>query len=413
MEQFYTFYCLTYNKRDILKRLGYRPVYFVLKFLENNDFEEKLPWRGRDVGYMEHLTKNGSKNLCKEIRFDEETVYINENTTTGIAIRKRCEPIQTLSIMLDRNMINWWCIYWIIGSGHINCLNLLHEKERLRRGRDVEFCAIAAKYGQLECLMHLCRLGYRTDLSTGLTACRYGNLSCLKYILERKCDVCYGCDFDATGIEKCECGGVYRNAPFELEKYTLDVLGKMSGESGHLDCIAYLLDKGTSEVCVVHAACCENRLNILQYVVSRNPTFVIGDRVIDCIFFYGRVNFLDFVCGLNPDIDLTAYVSRGQRNIIEHIVFNYDTFFDCHNTSTIAARGWFDLLKHLHENKRCKWSLNTCAYAARNGHLDCLRFLFENGCNYADNIRSNNQACQEYIETHMLPKKKKPRGFRN
>ena len=38
-----------------------------------------------------------------------------------------------------------------------------------------------------------------------------------------------------------------------------------------------------------------------------------------------------------------------------------------------------DILIFLHKNK-CPWDTRTCAYAAWNGHFECLKYLHENGC---------------------------------
>jgi len=44
-----------------------------------------------------------------------------------------------------------------------------------------------------------------------------------------------------------------------------------------------------------------------------------------------------------------------------------------------AVKGHLDCLKYAHENG-CPWDKDTCALAAKNGHLDCLKYAHENGC---------------------------------
>ena len=47
---------------------------------------------------------------------------------------------------------------------------------------------------------------------------------------------------------------------------------------------------------------------------------------------------------------------------------------------TAAARGGhLECLKYLHENG-CPWDEETCGRAAAFGHLECLKYLYENGC---------------------------------
>ena len=47
--------------------------------------------------------------------------------------------------------------------------------------------------------------------------------------------------------------------------------------------------------------------------------------------------------------------------------------------SRMARNGNIELLQHLHENG-CPWDIGTCMNAAENGHLECLRYAHENGC---------------------------------
>jgi hypothetical protein len=53
-------------------------------------------------------------------------------------------------------------------------------------------------------------------------------------------------------------------------------------------------------------------------------------------------------------------------------------------TSELAARnGKLNCLKYLHENG-CPWDESTCRYAAYNGHLECLKYALEHGCPWDD-----------------------------
>jgi len=44
-----------------------------------------------------------------------------------------------------------------------------------------------------------------------------------------------------------------------------------------------------------------------------------------------------------------------------------------------ARSGQLECLKYLHENG-CPWDATACAYAARRNQLECLKYLHENGC---------------------------------
>ena len=44
-----------------------------------------------------------------------------------------------------------------------------------------------------------------------------------------------------------------------------------------------------------------------------------------------------------------------------------------------AFNGDLECLKYAHENG-CPWDEETCAEAAQYGHLECLKYAHENGC---------------------------------
>jgi hypothetical protein len=102
-------------------------------------------------------------------------------------------------------------------------------------------------------------------------------------------------------------------------------------------------------------------------------------------------------------------------NLISNKMLLYETCINqteqCETTNEAAKKGHLECLKYLHENGRpwdadtcecaaenghieclkyahkngCKWNANTCAYAAENGNLECLRYAHENGCKWNAN----------------------------
>jgi len=48
-----------------------------------------------------------------------------------------------------------------------------------------------------------------------------------------------------------------------------------------------------------------------------------------------------------------------------------------------AYGGHLECLKYLHENG-CPWDKRACASAAGGGHLECMKYLRENGCPKTD-----------------------------
>ena len=61
-------------------------------------------------------------------------------------------------------------------------------------------------------------------------------------------------------------------------------------------------------------------------------------------------------------------------------------FFSNERIAAMAARGGhLDCLRYLHE-QGCPWDKYTCSEAARGGHLDCLKYAHEQGCPWDDGV---------------------------
>ena len=62
-----------------------------------------------------------------------------------------------------------------------------------------------------------------------------------------------------------------------------------------------------------------------------------------------------------------------------------------------AKNGHLECLKYAHENG-CPWDGETCSEAAENGHLECLKYARENGCPGSESSR----ATSSYIFTSFI-----------
>jgi len=74
----------------------------------------------------------------------------------------------------------------------------------------------------------------------------------------------------------------------------------------------------------------------------------------------------------------TAAAENGHLECLKY-AFENDCEWDELTTSRAALGGHIDCLKYAHENG-CDWDESTTSKAAENGHLDCLRYARENGC---------------------------------
>ena len=70
-----------------------------------------------------------------------------------------------------------------------------------------------------------------------------------------------------------------------------------------------------------------------------------------------------------------------------------------------ALGGYLQVLKYAHENG-CKWDKDTCMSAALNGHLEILKYARENGCEWHKNrcervaIHNNHTNIVEWIKNN-------------
>jgi len=83
--------------------------------------------------------------------------------------------------------------------------------------------------------------------------------------------------------------------------------------------------------------------------------------------------------------------------------------------SNAAEQGHLDCLKYAHENG-CFWDQTTCSKAAKNGHLECLKYAHQNGCPWDvhsacfDSVGIGNKDCREYALKNGCPRFKNLSG---
>jgi hypothetical protein len=81
-------------------------------------------------------------------------------------------------------------------------------------------------------------------------------------------------------------------------------------------------------------------------------------------------------------IDMTTSIMA----LIHNTCINADA--KCIDCNMAAEKGHLDCLKYVHENG-CEWSSNTCLWAARVGQIECLKYVHENGCAWNSNTCKN------------------------
>ena len=81
--------------------------------------------------------------------------------------------------------------------------------------------------------------------------------------------------------------------------------------------------------------------------------------------------------------------------------------WDCVTPAYAAKTGHLDCLVYAHEHG-CEWDWITPAFAAKNGHLDCLVYAHEHGCEWDDSVikcaaKNGHSHCLAYAIANKVP----------
>ena len=86
----------------------------------------------------------------------------------------------------------------------------------------------------------------------------------------------------------------------------------------------------------------------------------------------------------------------------------------CNTTHNAAGKGHLDCLKYLHQNGK-RWDTKTTGYAANRGHLKCLEYAHENGAPWSmettmEAAMNGHFACLQYAHEHWSEVSSGPKG---
>jgi len=102
------------------------------------------------------------------------------------------------------------------------------------------------------------------------------------------------------------------------------------------------------------------------------------------------------------------FFKNSLKLIINITTMNTITFCGiCKSVNDAAENGHLECLKYLHEN-RCQWDERACTYAAANGHLECLKYLHENRCQWDERActyaaENGHLDCLKYLHENECP----------
>ena len=195
-------------------------------------------------------------------------------------------------------------------------------------------CERAAEDGQLECLKYLHEVagveweGQKKGGSLAAAAAKNGHLHILKYLVEK--------DYDIPRPRACD----------------------EAAENGHLECLKYLREvaKAPWDKKTVLGAAENAHLHILKYLVE----------------------------GRYPYFQASACARTARSGHLECLKYLHEVAklpWDHETGESAASGGHLHILKYLAERKYSCWLSwghdRACTLAAREGHLECLKFLRE------------------------------------
>ena len=199
-------------------------------------------------------------------------------------------------------------------------------------------CAIAASNGSLECLKYLHETAKAPwDYETAEEAAYSGHLHILEYLVERK--------FDEYNTRACSCAAI----------------------DGHLDCLKYLHEtaKAPWGSDAVREAREHNHPECLQYLRDNDCPLPVG-------WWYDEDGTLFGEATIN------AAAKDGDLEMVKYCVANQCPMNE-YACAYAAENDQLECLKYLHETAKAPWDGSTSEWAARNGHLRILEYLFERG----------------------------------
>jgi len=154
-----------------------------------------------------------------------------------------------------------------------------------------------------------------------------------------------------------------------------------------------------------------NKLELLKWAREEKKC-KWDDRTIDAAARQGNLEMVKY-CVANEcpiDEDACAYAaSNGHLECLKYLREEVKAPWDFLTSAWAAQNGHLHILEYLVERKYDQFNVHACWFAAENGHLDCLKYLHETAkapwdyCAVRDAHKNNQPECVQYLLDNNCP----------
>lgn len=283
--------------------------------------------------------------------------------------------------------------YSLFQLAYINSEDMDLVSYIMNKRNRVDLCSSAALMDDLEILKCLHNMHYIWSATSMTSAVTNNSLNCLKYLYENGC-------------------------PFHMKKsfyeHQVDSLGinifTLAAVNNNLECLKYLHECGFS--CRVLSPPSDRDCLLYLHEID-----CLDNRDSSCNIAIqnGDMDLLKYLHKLGYKWDISAYHNAISRDNIECIKYLYENNCPYNHTRILGGlincavyRNKIECLKYLHNIMKCIITADDVHLAANHGHLDILKYFYENKITYDREqifralVINKNKECSKYIINVIL-----------
>ena len=287
---------------------------------------------------------------------------------------------------------------------------------------------MACRTGNLDCLQYIWgAYVLPEDPTQKIQSCSYGNINvreacvwslghinCFKYVWKQQ--FLYHNEYDrlmamaANGDHFEELQYLLQQSEYLFGSYSTTKSCNVAANAGHLRCLKILHEKGAVlSIGIMHSAMHSGNIDCVKYM----HRFGGINDIASSVWHWPYMSTNNNCVPNNSSIDCIKYVLEyviDSHEIAKRFADNADSVtitFGKYYLRTAAVCGSIQTLQ-LAKKYGCQLNnyYGLCKAAAHNGHLECLKFLHQNGCQIDSAVLSaaaenNHMTCLKYVQDCM------------